>query len=698
MRLVATSGNQTLSFPLREGSTIIGRHSSCHICIPAKSISRRHCQCFVDGAAVTIRDIGSAHGTYVNGQRVERAELRDGDVVSLGGFQLRYEAGDAAAAAFPHAAAPADDVVTGGPTYGEPAAAAEATLEEPPPAPTDFPEAPDGDETPVDSAFVPQPYAGGQGAAIGAPLQPQLVVRDGRWFLRDPRTGREVEIAPKGAEAVPAVRPEAAEARRPNVRLLIAVVAGAAVVVVVFAALFLSQDGNQPKGPPPFPRADYYRIVDDAVDDVRAGDLDAALKKLGSVQRKRKDLQTARLLAQYVRLRKDAGEDLQKLNWNEARNYLQSIRELGSALDKTIAFVGEQLGWLKSEQTCLGWAEQAWASLKPGDPEERIQEVYNTLRQLPQKSYAWRAYQDKAGELRQRLARANLNRADRAMKAEKWADAVKHLQDALSHVDDTAVIKKKIGECQRNARDARLLSDARQAFQTGRYASAQGPLRRISPDGHYADDAKTLLAQIDSILADQARKALVEKTLKLYREGAGRQAVELAEKHKLEGLAYIKARVQRFEKALAAGQKAEKEKHYEEALTTYQEAVEIEPEAQNAYRQRADRFLQSLKARYPEIADEIADAGYRLIHTDPIKARKELSRALYFSPEHPKARAGLKQLQRTAGWAYNRAKLHMKDKRYAHARTELERAKACAEPGTPLYEAILKALEELPKE
>ena len=44
MRLVATSGDQMLSFPLRQGSTLIGRHPSCHVCIPAKGLSRRHCQ------------------------------------------------------------------------------------------------------------------------------------------------------------------------------------------------------------------------------------------------------------------------------------------------------------------------------------------------------------------------------------------------------------------------------------------------------------------------------------------------------------------------------------------------------------------------------------------------------------------------------------------------------------------------------
>ena len=50
MRLVATHGDQSLDFPLRQGSMLIGRHPSCHVCIPARGISRRHCQLYVDGA------------------------------------------------------------------------------------------------------------------------------------------------------------------------------------------------------------------------------------------------------------------------------------------------------------------------------------------------------------------------------------------------------------------------------------------------------------------------------------------------------------------------------------------------------------------------------------------------------------------------------------------------------------------------
>ncbi|MFW6108405.1 MAG: FHA domain-containing protein, partial [bacterium] len=194
MRLVATSGDQVLSFPLRQGSTLIGRHPSCHVCIPAKGLSRRHCQVYVDGATVVLRDLGSSNGTFVNNRRVERTELQDGDVISLGGFTLRYDAEGSAAppgGGYAQGAEATEEVLVAETTDAEPGGEAEPFAPPPPtgpeaearggaeegvPPPTDYPEQPAGDETPVDNAFVPAPYTGQQ--SFGVAQQPQLVVRD----------------------------------------------------------------------------------------------------------------------------------------------------------------------------------------------------------------------------------------------------------------------------------------------------------------------------------------------------------------------------------------------------------------------------------------------------------------------------------------------------------------------------------------
>ena len=70
------------TYPLR-GSTLIGRHSECHICVNADGISRKHVQIDAEPNGLTVRDLGSSNGTYVNGKKIEESELKVGDELKI---------------------------------------------------------------------------------------------------------------------------------------------------------------------------------------------------------------------------------------------------------------------------------------------------------------------------------------------------------------------------------------------------------------------------------------------------------------------------------------------------------------------------------------------------------------------------------------------------------------------------------------
>ncbi len=70
------------TYPLR-GATIIGRHSECHICVNADGISRKHAQIDAEATGLVVTDLGSSNGTYVNGKKVEKADLSVGDELKL---------------------------------------------------------------------------------------------------------------------------------------------------------------------------------------------------------------------------------------------------------------------------------------------------------------------------------------------------------------------------------------------------------------------------------------------------------------------------------------------------------------------------------------------------------------------------------------------------------------------------------------
>ena len=87
-KLAYSDGNETQIFLLPEGETLVGRSQVCNLVIKDPSASRRHARFEVKEGRCFVEDLGSSAGTCKNGEFVTRAELRDGDVVSLGQMQF----------------------------------------------------------------------------------------------------------------------------------------------------------------------------------------------------------------------------------------------------------------------------------------------------------------------------------------------------------------------------------------------------------------------------------------------------------------------------------------------------------------------------------------------------------------------------------------------------------------------------------
>lgn len=72
-------------YPLRWGrEVVVGRSGDLDMVLAEEMVSRRHALILPDQNRLLIQDLGSTNGTFVNGQKVSEAYLREGDTILIG--------------------------------------------------------------------------------------------------------------------------------------------------------------------------------------------------------------------------------------------------------------------------------------------------------------------------------------------------------------------------------------------------------------------------------------------------------------------------------------------------------------------------------------------------------------------------------------------------------------------------------------
>jgi ABC transport system ATP-binding/permease protein len=81
--------DQPVSFRILPGNTkTVGRASRADFIVDASLVSRLHCRLTADDGRLEVIDLGSTNGTFVNGARVTRAALNEGDRLGVGRVEL----------------------------------------------------------------------------------------------------------------------------------------------------------------------------------------------------------------------------------------------------------------------------------------------------------------------------------------------------------------------------------------------------------------------------------------------------------------------------------------------------------------------------------------------------------------------------------------------------------------------------------
>jgi len=78
-----------LEWPVGTEAIVVGRGRKADLTLAEPTISRTHVRLGRKGPGLYLEDLGSTNGTQVNGERVSRADLRDGDELRIGKLALR---------------------------------------------------------------------------------------------------------------------------------------------------------------------------------------------------------------------------------------------------------------------------------------------------------------------------------------------------------------------------------------------------------------------------------------------------------------------------------------------------------------------------------------------------------------------------------------------------------------------------------
>ena len=72
-------------FPLKgDKQLIIGRSSELDMVLVEDMVSRKHAKISITNGKITIEDLGSTNGTFVNGEKVKTSRLKEGDRILIG--------------------------------------------------------------------------------------------------------------------------------------------------------------------------------------------------------------------------------------------------------------------------------------------------------------------------------------------------------------------------------------------------------------------------------------------------------------------------------------------------------------------------------------------------------------------------------------------------------------------------------------
>lgn len=612
MKLIIRRGDRSFEFPLRTGVLIAGRDPDCDLVLGSKKVSRRHARLTVMPDEVIVADLGSRNGLYIGDVQVKEGRLGDGDEVRIGDFSLTFASGRAVPADVPVAQA-----VPAAAAAGEPAAG-EADEEETPPADEEL--------------LLP---------AVRSGAQPQLVEKEGKLFVVDPASGREVEIVPVRpglpAEPVSVTRLPTGKKRM----RMIMIGMGAFVGLLVLAAIVKQA---QPAPPPQMmAKREYTNLLDNAVRAIDADNILEAGKAIEGARAGRPKDEEGHILRD-IAIRWNSWQKDFLGGADEMEKLLREFRRYQST-PTSIEFTDKWLRKIRQERAYSGYVYEAQRLIKEG----KLGEALDLLGKLPADSRTRLKYADLIDRTRSSLIKDLTDKLEAAQRAGKWATAVAQVDKLIEQDPARADEYRKLRETltQRGS-EQDALQQAEDSRRQRDYDDALRILSRIPDTSPYAKRARALETDVRG---EQTR----QHAGVLYRAGQADEALKLVRNDASSAAQSLAARIERVldarERALAAKKSGD--------LTAEQDAwlsiQEAEQDQDNAYRREALRELARFRDRLKDRSSQYYEQGRASFQKEDYAAAREFfEKAMRVDPDQENGKAMLAEMTKRGRLEYNR--------------------------------------------
>jgi hypothetical protein len=79
-----------LEIAIKKRKTILGKNLACDICLDDSLVSDEHAAILRTDAGFLLEDLNSRNGLTLNGREVHQKKLRNGDMIEIGTFRLKF--------------------------------------------------------------------------------------------------------------------------------------------------------------------------------------------------------------------------------------------------------------------------------------------------------------------------------------------------------------------------------------------------------------------------------------------------------------------------------------------------------------------------------------------------------------------------------------------------------------------------------